>query len=145
MNGGDVLLDHEKLDVYQLARELTRVCPTLLEQVPPGRTDLVDQCRRTTISIPLNIAEGAGKFAPKEKARFYRIAKRSATETAAVLDHMVDLNLPHPSEVNKAKALLRRIIGALVKLILSTERVPVTRTTTSAPAPARKRVRASDP
>ncbi|HEX6132588.1 MAG TPA: four helix bundle protein [Longimicrobiales bacterium] len=93
MNGGEVVLDHERLDVYQLARELARVCRSILEQVPPGRADLVDQCRRTTISIPLNIAEGAGEFAPKEKARFYRIANRSATETAAVLDHLVDLEL----------------------------------------------------
>src|SRR5690606_36934984 len=88
---GGSQLDHERLDGYHLARELARKCRTLLEQVPPGRADLVDQCRRTTMSVPLNIAEGAGEFAPKEKARFYRMARRSATETAAILDHMVDL------------------------------------------------------
>ena len=146
MNGGEIPLDHERLDVYHLARELTRACRTLLESVPPGRADLVDQCRRTNISIPLNIAEGAGEFAPKEKARFYRIAKRSATETAAILDHMVDLGLLHPSEVNGAKLLIRRIISALVKLIVSRERLAsVTPVRPSAPAPARKRARASDP
>jgi four helix bundle protein len=33
----------------------------------------------------LNIAEGAGEFSPSEKARFYRMARRSATECAAIL------------------------------------------------------------
>ena len=41
----------------------------------------------------LNIAEGAGEFAPKEKARFYRMARRSATESAAVLDVCKNLKL----------------------------------------------------
>ncbi|HSJ31524.1 MAG TPA: four helix bundle protein, partial [Longimicrobiales bacterium] len=94
----EVLLDHERLDVYKLARELARVGNVVVQQVPPGRADLVDQFRRISLSVPLNIAEGAGEFAPKEKARFYRIAKRSATECAAVLDHMIDLNLLHPAE-----------------------------------------------
>jgi len=41
----------------------------------------------------LNIAEGAGEFAPKEKVRFYRMARRSATESAAVLDVCRNLKL----------------------------------------------------
>ena len=137
----EVLLDHERLDVYKLAREHARVGNVVVQQVPPGRADLIDQFRRTSLSIPLNIAEGAGEFAPKEKARFYRIAKRSATECAAILDHMIDLNLLHPAEVKATKLLLRRITGALVKLILSTERVAQPRPP-AAPAPARTRVRA---
>ena len=137
----EILLDHEKLDVYNLARELARAGNVVVQQVPPGRADLVDQFRRNSLSVPLNIAEGAGEFAPKEKARFYRIAKRSATECAAVLDHMIDLSLLHPAEVKATKLLLRRITGALVKLILSTERIAQPRPA-AAPAPARKRVRA---
>jgi four helix bundle protein len=141
MEGQGIQLDHERLDVYQLARELARTGHTVIQQVPPGRADLIDQFRRTTLSVPLNIAEGGGEYAPKEKARFYRIAKRSATECAAVLDHMVDLNLMHPAEIEATKALLRRIISALVKLILSTEKLTQPRPA-SAPAPDRKRVRA---
>ena len=139
----EILLDHERLDVYNLAREFARAGNVVVQQVPPGRADLVDQFRRTSLSVPLNIAEGAGEFAPKEKARFYRIAKRSATECAAVHDHMIDLNLLHPAEVKATKLLLRRIIGALVKLILSTERIAQPRQPAApAPAPARKRARA---
>jgi hypothetical protein len=64
----EILLDHERLDVYKLARELARVGNVVVQQVPPGRADLIDQFRRTSLSVPLNIAEGAGEFAPKEKA-----------------------------------------------------------------------------
>jgi hypothetical protein len=75
MEGSGIQLDHEQLDVYQLARELARVGNTVVQQVPSGRADLIDQFRRTTLSNPLNIAEGGGEYAPREKARFYRIAK----------------------------------------------------------------------
>jgi four helix bundle protein len=36
--------------------------------------------------LEINIAEGAGEFAPEEQARFYRMARRSATESATILD-----------------------------------------------------------
>ena len=34
----------------------------------------------------MNLAEGAGELSPSEKARFYRMALRSATECAAIID-----------------------------------------------------------
>jgi four helix bundle protein len=68
------------------------------------------------VSIALNIAEGAGEFAPREKARFYRIARRSATESAAILDVATRLGLAAPSEVRTAKATLCEIVPMLVRL-----------------------------
>jgi four helix bundle protein len=47
---------------------------------------LRDQLDRARISIVLNIAEGAGRFSAPDKARFYAIARGSATEWGAVLD-----------------------------------------------------------
>jgi four helix bundle protein len=138
----ETLLDHERLDAYKLARELARMGNTVLQQVPPGRADLVDQFRRASLSVALNIAEGAGEFAPREKARFYRMAKRSSTECAAILDHMSDVGLLHPAEAVGAKTLIQRIVSTLVRLVLSTEK----RTASPAPtAPARTRERARAP
>src|SRR5947207_6782236 len=37
-------------------------------------------------SIPLNIAEGNGKFSAKDRARFFEMARGSALECAACLD-----------------------------------------------------------
>ena len=137
----EYFLDHERLEVYKLAREHARQSHRLLQLLPHGRADIADQYRRASLSIPLNLAEGGGEYAPAEKARFYRIAKRSATECAAVLDHLVDLQMLPESELRIAKALLRRIVSALVKLILSTERMSATRDVAPAHAHAPKRVR----
>jgi len=40
------------------------------ERLPRGRAYLADQLQRAGTSIPLNIAEGAGEFSSKERARF---------------------------------------------------------------------------
>jgi len=79
-------LDHEKLDVYRFAIQFVVLAEEIVEALPRGRTYLADQLRRAGSSIPLNIAEGAGEFMPTEKARFYRMAKRSATECSSILD-----------------------------------------------------------
>ena len=71
--------DHTKLDVYRVSLDFIELTEQLVSGLPRGRADLVDQLRRAATSIVLNIAEGAGEFSPKDKARFYRMAKRSAT------------------------------------------------------------------
>ena len=79
-------LEHEKLDVYRAAIQFIRMAYETAENLPRGNGHLGDQLRRAAISIPLNIAEGAGEFSPADKARFYRMALRSSTECAAILD-----------------------------------------------------------
>ncbi len=112
-------MDHHKLDVYRVAREFNRFVHDLVAQMPSGRSDLINQVQRAAASIPLNIAEGAGEFAPKEKSRFYRIAKRSATECSAVLDTLVDVRHTYEKDTEPGQVLLDRIAGMLVKMIKS--------------------------
>jgi four helix bundle protein len=108
--------DHEKLDVYQRAIEFVILADGIVENLPRGRAYLADQLHRAATSIPLNIAEGAGEFAPNEKARFYRMAKRSATECAAILDVCRRIDLVAPATHNEARGLLLRIVSMLTKL-----------------------------
>ncbi|HUF68914.1 MAG TPA: four helix bundle protein [Longimicrobiales bacterium] len=84
-----------------------------------GRFVQFDQVRRASLSISLNTAEGAGEFKPAEKARFYRMARRSATEAAAVLDNFVDRGVLLESDIETARTTLHRIAGALTRLIRS--------------------------
>jgi four helix bundle protein len=86
-------LDHEKLDVYHFSIRFVVLADEIVESLPRGRAYLADQLRRAGSSISLNIAEGAGEFAPMEKARFYRMAKRSATECSSILDILRHLKL----------------------------------------------------
>ena len=80
--------DHERLDAYQVAIDFVALANDLVEHIPRGRGHLADQLQRASLSVPLNIAEGAGEFSPKDKNRFYRMALRSATECAAILGRL---------------------------------------------------------
>jgi four helix bundle protein len=113
--------DHERLDVYRRALELVVVAHEVAANLPKGRGYLTDQLRRAATSVPLNIAEGAGEFAPKDKARFYRIARRSATESAAILDVCRDLELLAEDHHQRARDLLIRIVSMLTRLAQSRE------------------------
>jgi four helix bundle protein len=111
-----VLFDHEKLTVYQIAIEFVALADEVIEQLPRGRAYLSDQLQRAALSIPLNIAEGAGEYATDEKARFYRMAKRSATECAGVLDVCQRLKLVEESHYLKGRELLIGIVSMLIKM-----------------------------
>ena len=78
--------DHERLIVYHRAPGCVAPLEGVARTIPQARADLRDQLRRTSTSIVLNIAEGAGEHSGAEKRRFYRIAKRSTSETLAILD-----------------------------------------------------------
>ena len=109
--------DHERLDVYRKAIEFVVLANDVVEQLPRGRGYLADQLQRAATSIPLNVAEGAGEFAPKEKARFYRMARRSATESAAVLDVCHSLGLLDEKRNAAGRVLLLEVVAMLVRLV----------------------------
>lgn len=108
--------DHERLDVYGAAIDFVAVADDIVERLPRGRGYLADQLQRAATSVALNIAEGAGEFSPPEKARFYRMAKRSATESAAVLDVVRRLELGADSVLDRGRELLLRIVSMLTKM-----------------------------
>lgn len=110
------MLDHERLDVYQCALQFAAFAFQILENMPRGHGELSDQLRRATISIPLNIAEGAGKTTERERARSHAIARGSAMECAAIVDLLRLQALVEPETAATAKALLVRIVSMLSKM-----------------------------
>ncbi len=56
------------------------------------------------------------EFSPAEKARFYRIARRSATECAAILDASRRLELATEDKYCVGRELLVRVVSMLVRL-----------------------------
>jgi four helix bundle protein len=111
-----IIFDHEKLNVYQIAIEFVILVDEIIKHLPRGRAYLNDQLQRAALSISLNIAEGAGEYAIDEKARFYRMAKRSATECAGVLDVCQNLQLIEEDLYTKGRELLIRIVSMLIKM-----------------------------
>lgn len=110
-------MDFERLEVFKLAVEVVALLDEVTAELPDGRGYMRDQLRRAANSIPLNIAEGAGEFAPVEKARFYRMARRSATECAGQVSVCRRLGLIGAPRSECTLDLLRRVIAMLVLLI----------------------------
>ena len=110
------MLDHERLEVYQLTIEFLAQTLPRIEGFPRGHAKLADQMRRAATSIPLNIAEGAGKPSGPDRRRFYAIARGSAMECGAVLDVCRLLRLIDDSYVDQAKKPLVRIVAMLSKM-----------------------------
>jgi len=71
------------------------------------------QARRAASSVILNTTEGAGENRPMEKARMYRLARRSAWETQAALDIGVRLEVFDPRDVMIVDAELDRVCAML--------------------------------
>jgi len=108
--------EHERLDVYKAAIEFLILADAVAAALPRGRAYIADQLRRAASSISFNIAEGVGEFAPEEKARFYRMARRSATESAAILDACRALSLT--AEATEAgRSVLLRIVAMLTAIV----------------------------
>src|SRR6187399_3574944 len=112
-------LDHERLDVYHLALDFLVLASELIEGLPRGRSHLSDQFSRASLSIVLNLAEGAGKHSTPDKRRYYLTARGSATESAALLDVCFRLKLMGEAEHREGKAMLVRIVSMLIKLAMS--------------------------
>jgi four helix bundle protein len=110
------VLDHEKLEVYQASLEfITRTIP-LLDGLP-GSASVRNQLDRASTSVPLNIAEGNGKFTSPDRCRFFDNARGSALESAACLDVMVAKRFVSAAEIETGKAMLVKIVSMLFGLI----------------------------
>ena len=109
---------HEKLKVYQLSIKFAGTVLLILRSLPPGNADVAGQLRRAALSIPLNIAEGAGRTGLNDKRRFYAIARGSALECAAILDLIRVWQLSSPEFLTPSVNLLEEIAAMLAALVL---------------------------
>jgi four helix bundle protein len=110
-------LDPERLDCYRVALQLNAHAARL---VPRGHRAIRDQLARASLSISANLAEGCGRRAPADKARFYAIARGSAMECAAIVDVVRSLGLAPIAVCKEARWLLVRIVQMLTRLEAAT-------------------------
>jgi four helix bundle protein len=108
-------LDCERLDCYRVAVEFQTIAARLVPNRRVGA--LRDQLDRASVSIVLNIAEGAGRRLSRDKANYFTIARGSATECAAVLDLLLARGLLTPAQHRHGRGLLVRIVQMLTRLI----------------------------
>lgn len=79
-------MKHENTRIYRRSLELVTVAKKVLDELPPGYGFLADQLRRAASSVALNFSEGYSKGTLREQRRFFRIARASAYEVAAIFD-----------------------------------------------------------
>lgn len=83
----------EKLEVWQLSRQLTSVIYKTSQNFPSEeKFGLISQIRRAMVSVCSNISEGGSRNSYKDKARFTEMAFTSLMEVLNQLIISFDLN-----------------------------------------------------
>jgi four helix bundle protein len=107
----------EDLIAWQVAHELQREVFAFIARSEVSRDfKFCDQIRESTRSTTRNIAEGFGRYYPKEFARFLRIATGSLHETKNHLHEALDRKYLNQSEHDRLIRLLLRANQAAVRL-----------------------------
>ncbi len=90
----------EDLKIWQKAMDITEDCYRVTENFPKKETyGLTSQVRRCAVSIPSNIAEGAGRNTNGEFRQFLGIANGSSFELLTQLYLSKRLNLINEEKV----------------------------------------------
>lgn len=84
----------EKLDVWRKAQSFAvRIHKEVLPKLPKDeKWSLTQQIRRSSQSVPANIAEGHGRFYFQENVRFCYIARGSLEEVLSQIDYAFKVN-----------------------------------------------------
>jgi four helix bundle protein len=83
------MFDFQKLDVYQKSKRFYIDTRDMLV-VTKLDNYIKDQLSRASFSVPLNLAEGSGKFSKADRKNYYTTARASLYECIAILDILND-------------------------------------------------------
>ncbi len=100
-------MNYTELDVWKYSRKLVKEVYLLTNNFPKEELyALTNQIRRSSISLPSNIAEGIGRQSNKETIHFLYIAKGSLQEVETQL--YLSFDLDYISE-EQLKSILEKI------------------------------------
>lgn len=109
--------NHQDLDLWSEVLDLAEAIYRLSADFPADeRFGLVTQMRRAAVSVPANIAEGAGRNGTKEFIAFLGIASGSLAEIDAHLILSERLEMASDDQVNSIRervAAVRRMLAGL--------------------------------
>lgn len=111
----------KELIVWQKSYQLTREIYLVSKSFPKEELfSLVSQIRRSSLSIPSNIAEGHARKGKKEFIQFLYIAYGSGAELETQLLLAKDMNYFSMKEYEKLHSLLIEVVKMLNSLISKT-------------------------
>jgi four helix bundle protein len=111
------MFDFQNLVVYKKAKLFHVNCKNILLKIQLDRF-VVDQLGRASFSVPLNIAEGSGKFSKADRKNYFTTARASVFECVAVLDILKDEGKISDSDLErmlKDADELSRILYSMIK------------------------------
>jgi four helix bundle protein len=115
--------NYKELKVWQKSRELVKFIYQLTKKYPKEEIySLTSQVRRAAVSIPSNIAEGAGHSSKKEFSRFLEIAYASTCELDTQMILSFDLDFIDQDELNSSANYIEELQKMLSGLIKSLEK-----------------------
>jgi four helix bundle protein len=107
---------HYRLTVWRDSIELVSRVYSLTRQLPSSeRFGLISQLRRSAVSVPSNIAEGAGRGGGPEMIRFLKIARGSLMELDTQL--LICRELGFLDEQHLRRMQVRQLYGQINRLI----------------------------
>jgi len=80
------MFDFEKFEVYMKSKVFLKEVTSFVESNKHLSNRIADQLYRAALSIPLNIAERAGRYSKPDKRNFYTVARGSVFECTAIID-----------------------------------------------------------
>ena len=111
-------LSHTKLNIFKVSKTLVLSCYKETKAFPPEeKFGIVQQIRRAALSVHLNIAEGCSRKSPRERKRFYEVARGCVIEIDSALDISVDLNYLSKEKLAELGQLLVRTFQMISKMI----------------------------
>ncbi len=118
------------LKVWQRAHEFALVAYKATAQFPKEELyGITNQLRRSSVSIPTNIAEGCGRNSNAELARFLQIAMGSAAEAEYQLLLCRDLNYLSETQYTRLSneiVEIRRMLNVLIQRVSISKRASTT-------------------
>ncbi len=96
---------HRDLQIWQRGVALAALCYQKTSGFPMDeRFGLTNQIRRAACSVPANIAEGHGRFAPGDVRRFLDIANGSLTELDTHFEVAVRVGILSPESTTDLRS-----------------------------------------
>jgi four helix bundle protein len=92
------MFDFEKLDIYQVVRELNQKVFVFLNNHPEIDEFIRLQWKKASQGSVLNLAESTGRVTNTEKKQYITIARGSVFESVAILQQVFDMGLITPEE-----------------------------------------------
>ena len=121
---GKTVSTHKDLDVWKKAMDLAAQVYSLTARFPKEELyGLTSQIRRSAVSIPSNIAEGAARHSRKEFVQFLHIASGSVAELETQLLLAIRMGfIPGGSIISPIEEVRKLLLG----LLRSLKKKPIT-------------------